>query len=151
MDDFSDLTRKPPDSPTSSQVLRNDGIDSSPLLPLTDDPQPPLFGHPPEAIESNAALIGNQLIERDSFVDESVLLGNPEEKSVERQKSEPDAAKLKERGACLDADELVEGPTVCDDHHVEQNNADQLPLPALPADCDSCQLLRQIIHCSGMD
>lgn len=129
------------DSPTS-HVLRNDSVcvDSSPLLPLTDDPPPPPFDYPPKAIESNAAL-GNEF-EKDSFVDE--ILGNP--------KSESDAAKLRERGACLDANLIVEWRVVCDDHHrVEQNNADQLPFPALPPDCNSCELLRQIIHSSGME
>lgn len=54
---------------------------------------------------------------------------------------------------CCEATQVGSGRqgVVYYDHHVQQNDADQLQLPALPPDCNSCERLRLIIHCNGME
>lgn len=145
MDGFS-LPGGPPDSPTGRQFWDD-------LLPVTH----PVFDHPPTQLEMDAVL--QEILEWDPYAD------GQEENGVERQES--DAFNLERHGGCLVGKESAVGSKMicCEatqvgsgrqgvvyyDHHVQQNDADQLQLPALPPDCNSCERLRLIIHCNGKE
>lgn len=144
MADFS-LPGELPDSPTiTSQVLRfwDDavGVDIT-ALPLD---------------ECNAAI--EDILEWDPFADD--VLGSP-------QYEKYDASDLKEHGdglaandestvpSCYEEDNQVgsgsQGVVGHGDHPQQTDQLCPRPFPPLPTECNSCEQLRQIIHCCGTE